>query len=758
MIRFTLQNFYSALTAWAVRGSLALLLSGCLASLASAQEGENEVLPAPRPGHLIRVPLPITSEVASSIERTLGQLLEESDNVVRNEDRPTVVLEFDTANNKTGRGSQLGSCLELARKMTSNEMNRLRTVAFIPPASGAQFLDDFETEKPKSDLMGHAVLVALAANELVVADQASIGQATVDEPKVTNLIREVYREVAARRLTLPVPVVDAMVDAEAELYRVNTDNGIVYADAKQLAELEAEGDVIGANTLSAAGQLARLEGNELDRFGLTQVTAGNLRELAFAFQVKPESLENDPSLGQDWKAVQLRISNNVDPEFADWSIRAMDRMLAEQSANLLIIRIDADQADVETCMRLARHLAGLDSRQVRTVAYVEGAAKGGAGVIAATCDHLLMQPETKLGGNFEPPLEDPFREDYMAMADQLAVEQEKEGAVVMAMIDPNLDVLRFRQVQTGRVSLMTPDQHAALPRPEDWSLLGPLDVLDGIPATQAEQLGIARWVAGDFDQLKTYYQLVEDPRSIEPTPTDRWVKRLASWLASPFITPWLIFGAVFFLSTEFSAPGIGVPGFLGTLCLVAFFWSQSLDGNADWLEILLFFTGVIFILMEMFVIPGFGIFGLGGILMVMVSLILASQSFVIPVNAEEVRHMAYSCLTLLGACAGLGVALFVLQKVLPHAPLLRQIILKPPRKDALSIEAQGDPEAVVNWQHLAGRTGETVTKLFPAGKAKIDGRLYDVISDGQLIDSGVKIRVIEVMGNRIQVEVADQDA
>lgn len=755
MIRFTTLQFPAALAVWIAVVSLTLLQ---LASArTAAQELDSEAPPAPRPGHLIRVPLPITSEVASSIERTLQQLLDESDNVIRNEDRPTVVLEFDTSNNKTGRGSQLGSCLELARKMTSNEMNRLRTVAFVPPAAGAALLNDFETEKPQSNLMGHAVLVALAANELVVSLQASIGQATVDEPKVTNLIREVYREVASRRLTLPVPVVNAMVDKGVELYRVNTDNGIVYADAKQLAKLESTGGVLEATTLSEAGQLAELDGSELDRFGLTQVLADNRKELAFAFQLKPESLEGDPSLGQDWQAVELRISNNVDPEFADWTSRAIDRLVAEQKANLFIIRIDADQADVETCMRLARHLVGLDARQVRTVAFVEGVAKGGAGVIAVTCDHLLMKRAAKLGGQFEPPLKDPLLEDYMMLAEQLAIEQETEGSVAMAMVDPDLDVLRFRQVKTGRISLMTPAQHDALPRPEDWSLLGSLNVLEGIPAAEAEQLGIARWVADDFAQLKTYYQLQEDPRSIEPTVSDRWVKRLASWLASPFVTPWLLFGAVFFLSTEFSAPGIGVPGFLGTVCLIAFFWAQSLDGNAGWLEILLFFTGFVFILLEMFVIPGFGIFGLGGILMMMVSLILASQSFVIPVNSEEIRHMAYSCLSLLGACAGLGVALFVLQKALPHTPFLRQIILKPPHKDAVAMDAEGDPDAVVQWQHLAGRTGETVTKLLPAGKAKIDGKLFDVISDGQLIERGVQIEVIEVMGNRILVQVLEQN-
>ena len=757
MIRFKSKNAKPGRTWRTLLGGLMMAIPICLAGWSGAQDVENQAPSAPRPGHLIRVPLPITSEVATSIEQALQQLLDESDNVVRNEDRLTVVLEFDTANNKTGRGSQLGSCLELARKMTSNEMNRLRTIAFIPTARGAKFLDDFEVEEPKSDVMGHAVLVALAANELVVSSQASIGQATVDEEKVTNLVREVYREIALRRLTLPAPVVNSMVDADAELYRVNTDNGILYVDGKQLADLESRGQAIETTTLSTAGELARLQGGELDRFGLTRISAESRKDLALALNLQQASLENDPSIGKGWNAVEIRISNNTDQELVDWTIRAIDKQVSKKTANLFVLRVDSEVSDVDACLRLARHLASMDSSEVRTVAFVEGYAKGGAGVIAMTCDHLLMKRESTLGGLFEPPLEDPFRADALEVVDSIARQRSKDTAVAMAMIDPKIDVLRYRQVQTGRVGLLTSDQHDELPMPQDWVLLGTLNTLEGIPADTAEQLGIARRVINDFDQLKTFYQLQEDPKSIEPTTTDRWVKRVATWLASPFITPWLLFGAVFFISTEMSAPGIGVPGFLGALCLLLFFWSQHLDGNADWLEMLLFVIGAIFILIELMILPGFGVFGLGGIMMVLASLVLASQTFIIPVNSDEFRHLAYSSLTLVGACAGFGAAMFALRNVLPHAPILKQVMLQPPKTQSLGFEVDSDPESVVHWKHLEGRTGETVTPLVPAGKAKINGRLFDVISDGQLIDKGMKILVVEVTGNRILVQASGKE-
>ena len=76
---------------------------------------------------------------------------------------------------------------------------------------------------------------------------------------------------------------------------------------------------------------------------------------------------------------------------------------------------------------------------------------------------------------------------------------------------------------------------------------------------------------------------------------------------------------------EISAPGIGIPGFMAAVCFMLFFWAQFLNGTAGWLEVLLFVTGIVFVIMEIFVIPGLGIFGIGGGVMIVGAIMLAIQ-------------------------------------------------------------------------------------------------------------------------------------
>ena len=210
---------------------------------------------------------------------------------------------------------------------------------------------------------------------------------------------------------------------------------------------------------------------------------------------------------------------------------------------------------------------------------------------------------------------------------------------------------------------------------------------------------------------------------------------------------WLLFGAVFLISTEMSSPGLSIPGFGGALCLILFFWSQYLDGNAHWLEIMLFIAGVAFIVLEIFVIPGMGIFGIGGMLMVICSIVLATQTFVIPRTAEELARMPVSLGMLVAASSGFLVAVAVLRKVIPNTPYFKKMMLQPPVRD----EMEEDREVIVDWSELMGQNGVAVTRLFPAGKARIAGNVIDVITDGRMVDKDEPIVVIEAIGNRVVV-------
>jgi len=142
------------------------------------------------------------------------------------------------------------------------------------------------------------------------------------------------------------------------------------------------------------------------------------------------------------------------------------------------------------------------------------------------------------------------------------------------------------------------------------------------------------------------------------------------------------------------------------------------------------------------VLPGFGVLGLGGGLLVIASLVLASQSFVLPVNDYQMRQMQWSLTGILGAVAGVAVLAAVVQRWLPKTPGLRGVLLAPPAEAAFE---EADPAALV------GARGTTTTRLAPAGKARIAGEVRDVTADGLLIEPGVDVRVVEVRGGRVVV-------
>ena len=317
-----------------------------------------------RSGYLVQVPLPINSRNATAVRQTIERLLEKVPNRVRAEDQPVIVLEFDTANGKTGRGSKLESCLELARFLSSTELNRVRTVAYIPAARNFTDNDNLAIEpKTTSQLNGHAVLVAIAANEIAMHRDAAIGKAGADEQEVDGLVREVYRTIANARLTLPEPMVMSMVDPASKLFRVTTANGIVYVGENERNRLERDGDVIESNKISGSDVLASFSSKKLADYRLIRQRVTSRIELARKLKLEANSLETDLTLGKDWDAVQIDLPDYIDVETVQWVLRAIN----SSKANLLIFRMNSSGGDPDACYRLASRLAEYDPNDVFTV-------------------------------------------------------------------------------------------------------------------------------------------------------------------------------------------------------------------------------------------------------------------------------------------------------------------------------------------------------------------------------------------------------
>ena len=186
--------------------------------------------------------------------------------------------------------------------------------------------------------------------------------------------------------------------------------------------------------------------------------------------------------------------------------------------------------------------------------------------------------------------------------------------------------------------------------------------------SQAQEIGLVRHLASDFHRFKQIYGLEQDPQLVEPG----WADYLIDRLASPGVGWLFLLVGLAALYAEIQAPGIGFGGFVAGVCFLLFFWNRFFEGTAGWLEVFLFIGGICCVLIEVFVLPGVAIFGLGGGLLILASLILASQTFVLPHNDYQWDQLQNSLLSLLAVFGGLIVSAIVMRRYFPRGALGKQ--------------------------------------------------------------------------------------
>jgi membrane-bound serine protease (ClpP class) len=261
--------------------------------------------------------------------------------------------------------------------------------------------------------------------------------------------------------------------------------------------------------------------------------------------------------------------------------------------------------------------------------------------------------------------------------------------------------------------------------------------------------------AKDRDELKQVLGFADDPLVLAPSGVDTAV----FILNVPLITGLLFVVGMVALYIEFSSPGISIGGLISLLCFALFFWSRFLGGTAEVLEVLLFLIGIIFIGVEVFVIPGMGVAGIAGLLLMVAGVLMACQDFVIPRTDRQLETFATSLLVV--ACSGGGfiVAAMMLSKYFNAMPIFNRLVLKPTQAASDGQTEAKDSEGKPLPQEQSdsvlgvdvGDWGVAESPLRPAGKAKFADRYLDVMTDGSFVDSGQQVRIVKLQGNRIVV-------
>lgn len=397
----------------------------------------------------------------------------------------------------------------------------------------------------------------------------------------------------------------------------------------------------------------------------------------------------------------------------------IERTLQEAEAadaRAVILEIETPGGRVDAAERI---IDAVRNSSVPVYAFVNMRAFSAGAMIALSADDIYMRPGAVMGaatpvtgeGQKAPEkIVSAMRSEMRALAETRGL----DPRVAEAMVDEEIAIEGV--VESGKLLTLT--------------------------TAEAVRLNYAHEVA-DWDALMQVLDVAAAP--VQNTQVN-WAERSVRFLTHPAVAPMLLSLGFLGLLIEIKTPAFGLAGVAGAGALTAFFGSHLLLGLAGWEEIILLGVGIVLIAVEMFVLPGFGIAGIAGVLAIGAALFLSM-----------VGHMATGA----DYAQALGVlSLAVLVVIVAGWALLRHL----PRSrgftksglmlgDSTSKET-GYLSAAVRTE-LIGSVGVALTDLRPAGAGRFGQERIDVVSDANWIGAGTPIRVVRSDGYRHVVEPAE---
>jgi membrane-bound serine protease (ClpP class) len=206
----------------------------------------------------------------------------------------------------------------------------------------------------------------------------------------------------------------------------------------------------------------------------------------------------------------------------------------------------------------------------------------------------------------------------------------------------------------------------------------------------------------------------------------------------------IIIGGIYF---ELQTPGVGFPLFAAIVAVTLYFIPYYLNGLAENWEIIMFIVGVALIVLEIFVIPGFGIAGISGLMLTISSLILVMlNNDVFDFSFVKASEIFQAVATILSGLFGSIIIMFLGGVRLTNTRLFKRIALQ-----AVQDRSEGYTSSFKE-ESLIDKTGTAYTVLRPSGKVLIEGVLYDAYTRGDYINRNDKIKVINEEGTSLKVK------
>ncbi len=397
---------------------------------------------------------------------------------------------------------------------------------------------------------------------------------------------------------------------------------------------------------------------------------------------------------------RIQVTGTIEMGLAPYIQRSLKEAAAE-GAEAAILDLDTPGGRVDSAWEI---IDAVRDAELPVYAYVNRRALSAGAMIALSADGLYMRPGSTIGaatpvmGEGEKASEkmvSAMRSEFRALAEERGF----DPRIAEAMVDEEIEVEGV--VSAGKLLTLTTDE--------------------------ALELGVATGEVEDYEALLTAVGL-SGAAAVEPVPN--WAERIVRFLTNPMVAPLLLSLGFLGLLIEIRTPSFGLAGGVGLLCLAAFFGARLLVNLAGIEELLLLGGGIVLLLVEAFVIPGFGVAGAVGILSVLGAAYMSMLGR-FPTTADLVNTAGIIGLSIVIV----AVLAFALLRHLPHSRTLSGIFLK-----SETSRDTGYISAPVR-EELVGKIGVAVTDLRPSGTAIIDDERIDVVTEGPWIEEGAKVIV-----------------
>ncbi|MDB6124823.1 MAG: hypothetical protein JWQ71_3816 [Pedosphaera sp.] len=446
---------------------------------------------------------------------------------------------------------------------------------------------------------------------------------------------------------------------------------------------------------------------------------------------------NLPAADAPKRVFVIPIRENIDPPLT-YLVRRGVKKAMEAKADLIVLDMKTNGGRVDTTEEI---IEILNNFKGETATYVNDRAFSAGAFISVATQKIYMAPQSVIGAaapiimspggggvqDMPSTVEAKMTSAVRALVRRVAEKNGYNVEVIEAMIDKNKELIIDGKTLNKKGEILTltnteAEQEYGKP-PKPLLSSGTVDSLEAL----LDELGYAH------AQVTT----------IKPTGAEK----LGSWINA--ISPLLLIIGLIGIYIEIKTPGVMLPGIIAVLAFVLYFLGGYVAGLSGMEWIIVFVIGLALLISEFFVHPGTILPGIVGLILIIISLVMAMVDMY--PGTPALPTLPQLRLPLQNLTIAMGVSIVI-------AILLARILPKTSIYGALVSQTASGVTSVAEQQQQQtsriGQTGVAISNLRPGGKAQFDQQILDVITQGEMISKGQPVRIIGSSGSESIVELA----